>query len=501
MRLNIDKYIKDKLQSHKPPYDESLWKGIEQGLPPRVPMGKGSWLLPAAAAVVLVSLIPFLLKFNNLANKRAEIIEPEKHAQVANKETKQTNINSIQPSGTVAGSGNALKSKDQGTLSYSTHQENPSKIASGHKNVSSGNWIRRTAKKISNQLSTISDQPTTPLENEGFGSKPAQKEEEIANIWQQPGFEDADAFVNIPSKKHEKVQSRYIDRSNHNANTRWANWQSIFYPFWNNPAYTGSEGRFNFSVDDKIEVVDNGATINHLNNFAFDARLPLGFGAGIYYSRDLTPYSLQSTAGFTLSKVLFHIGNTIVKAGGAATIINNSLFYNELSYPDQIDPVFGFIRATNEKDFAATSQAFGINGGMLVTSPHVLAGLDVDNINRPHLNHLPEAAPLPRLYRATFGYRFTTGSLQWMPMVQATRQNNINQANATLTAVYKNKLMLTVAYQDIEPHTGKGNLMVYAGYDIKKHLRLFASYGYNIEWLDQGVNEQFVHAGIKYVIL
>jgi hypothetical protein len=297
---------------------------------------------------------------------------------------------------------------------------------------------------------------------------------------------------------HQEI-GKYTDHGQNFNNKGWDNWQSILYPFWENPAYTGSESRFNISLDQKIDMVPEVKSTNYKTNVGFDARLPFGIGAGIYYNAVQTQFSLQTTFGAALSKILFQKGTSALKIGASLSYMSNSLYYNSLNYPDQFT-IWGPIKATSEKDPLETTKTLGINGGLWYSNNHILAGLDISNINEPRPHHLEEAAPIPRLYRATAGYRFSTGNVQWLPMVELRRQNDINQANTNLTAVYKDKAMVTVAYQDISPKTGRGNLFVYLGYNFSNKVRVFAGAGYNTEWQDIGVNEYFVHCGVKYQI-
>ena len=87
-----------------------------------------------------------------------------------------------------------------------------------------------------------------------------------------------------------------------------------------------------------------------------------------------------------------------------------------------------------------------------------------------------------------------------MPMALVTRQSKVNQANFELTGVYLDKYMLTAAYQNIDPLSGKGNAALYAGVVVKKALRLFVSYGDDFDWEQIGISDVFFHAGIKYQI-
>jgi hypothetical protein len=509
---NIDKYIKDKLQGYKPAYQEDLWKGIEEKLPPsRVPNGNGSWLIMAAAAIVIIALIPAMLKINNVADRRSEIARI--HNELAN-------MQDFKNGATIPGKGLQKNEVSHIAQQEPTQALQPSDPATdqntGPNNLRHINDLNNRGNNHGLQKNTArrGRDIHNPLNQEAINENVLNENplglalnKESATLMNHlsPAIEMAgenEGTLQIKTNPADQEIGRYNDRGSNSKYARWANWQSIFSPFWKNPAYTGSEGKFNVTVDDKIDYDNNNSPLNYHNNFAFDVRLPvLGLGIGVYHSRDLSPYSLQSTTGLALSKVLFHAGATSVKLGVAGTIINNSLFFNALNYPDQIDPVLGIRYATQEKDPVAMTQAFGLNAGLWLSGPHVMAGIDVENLNTPHLEHISEAAPLPRVWRGTLGYRLSVSkALQFMPMAVFTRKSTINQANGTLTAVYKDKYMVSVAYQDISPTTGRGNLLAYAGVDIKKQLRVFASYGRNLELAEIGVNESFLHIGFKFQI-
>jgi type IX secretion system PorP/SprF family membrane protein len=497
MRLkNLDSYFREKLQGYKPAYQEDMWKRIEEKLPAsKVQNGSGSWLIPAAAGLVILFLFPFIMKFNNAVDDRFEM----SNARSALKSTDKTNNPAGLSASAAMNKTNALsKTRDRqriidlsgihGQNSKITDQFNQSQKSD--KSVFHSTGTGRINKTVSDKKTERISEDIKADQLKTFMSLIATRQEPLV---------DDDSHEIMISKAGKEV-SRYSDHGKNVKNKEWANWQSIFYPFWKNPAYAGSEGLINVTVDDKQEFIPEANSTKIQNNFAVDSRLPfLGLGVGMFHSRDLTPYSLQSTTGIAVSKILLHRGNAVLKAGIAGTVINNSLFYNALSYNDQIDPVFGFIRATKEKDPAEMTSAFGLNAGMWFSNKHIMAGLDVTNLNQPRPHHLAEAEPLPRLWRATAGYRFATGNnLQWLPMVEVRRQNGVNQYNATFTAVYKNNFMATVAYQDIAPATGRGNFYIYGSVIVLKNIRAFAAWGYNMEWQQIGINEQFIHAGIKY---
>jgi len=525
MRLkNFDKYIKEKLLGYKPAYQEDIWKAIEEKLPPvRVPNGQGSWLLVASAALVITALVPFLLKFNNLATRQEQMVQMssgntgstslEKPSIIGSQQVNAFNSDQTTENQPNSGSGENVAS---GNRTNNVNSLNNNSGTLSQKLSGSNGIFTHKARHSLNRMTSSGNHNIQRLHNESQMGPDLSRKTTVASAEEHstmgliaiaPGDIDNEMdgdFAN--THLHDDQLGKYADRMGVTNNSRWANWQSIFYPFWQNPAYTGSEGRYNFTVDDRIDDLSNfngGHSINTHTTAAADMRInKLGMGIGVYYTNDFTNLSQQITEGLALSKVILSRGTTSVKIGASVNSINNNLFYNSLNFSDQVVPGIGFVNATKEKDLAGTTQAIGLNGGIWVSNPHLMTGFDVVNINTPHLEHIKEAEPLPRLWRGTLGYRFSTGSdFQWLPMLVMSRQSGVSQSSATLTVVFKNKYMLTAAYQDIDPKTGLGNVSVYAGVDINKHLRLFASHGMNAEYQAFGINEQFTHLGVKYQIL
>ena len=517
MRLrDFDKYIKDKLLGYKPAYQEDIWKAIEEKLPAtRVPNGQGSWLLVASAALVIVALVPFLLKFNDVANMRQAAYQNKTETgNVINSQTtassQKPTKKSIEPSSSNQGTqtaelGSGIITSNHYDLKTTIFNRNKYTNIISNKGTFSKNHFNSKVKNetYSQQSDNIQKSQQTSLKSDNearTGMNP---------IILFPVMADNELDGDLKNSRIENETGRYSDHGKNINNVRWANWQSIFYPFWQNPAYTGSEGKYNFTVDGKIDAVSNvntGGFTNIHTDFAFDMRLNIlgGIGIGLYRSSDPNySSSLQTSTGLALSKVIFTRGNTSLKLGASFTSINTNYYYNSLSFSDQLVPGIGFVNATKEKNLEGSTQAYGINGGIWISNPHLMAGIDVVNINKPRLEHIEEAAPLPRLYRATIGYRFAASpDFQLLPMVIMTSQSGIRQANATITAVYKNKFMATVAYQNIDPISGLGNISLYAGCDINKKIRVFASHGVNAEYQAAfGINEQFTHLGIKYQIM
>jgi hypothetical protein len=475
---DLDKYIKEKVREYKPDHREEVWKNIESRLPAsKVPQIRGSWMLPVAALVVILSIVPFLLRFNNAEEERFQ-------ASVLNKINQGT---TDQPA-----SGDKIATRGNSPV---MHQHQLNSLANSNP-VHRGHSVRQYD---TNPL--LNGKDVIETEKPVINNDPALKEENN-NYMSALGISGQEIeinFDNIPDQKyHHKSSDNNLASNSKFLNSGWNHWQSIFYPFWKNPGYTGAESKWCVSADEKLDMVPEVKSTNYKTNVGIEHRVQgIGLGVGFYYNAEQTHFSTQTTYGLAVSKILLQKGTSTLRIGASASMINNTLFYSSLNYPDQYVPIWGAIKTTSEKDPSETTTYFGLNGGLWFNNKHIIAGADVSNINQPRPHHLEEAAPLPRMYRATVGYRFTTGSFQWLPMVEIRRQNTTNQLSTTLTAVYNNTIMATVDYQDISPNTGKGNLLAYIGYNYKNNCTLFAGCGYNTEWQDFGVNEYFVHGGLK----
>ena len=500
MRLkSLDKYIKEKVQGYKAPYEAGLWKAIEEKLPtPRVPNGRGSWMLTAAAVVAIAVLAPFTMKFYNLTG-RVQV------AALKKDENSKPNVvilgDGSKPSATLPNSNLAINSmlpSDE----LKTFKTRHKKLFAANRNNHPKNFATNGLKNIAaDNVQQQIIQKTAVASN----SEIVTKKEMMTYI--SPGIStvESNAVADISTAS----DSRYPDRSNHHPinDQKWENWQSIYYPFWDNPAYTGSEGKVNVSVDYKTdnnisEPVSPNSQYTY-SNFGVDVYSPkLGVGVGFFRLSELSPFSLQNTYGVALSKSIIQVGSTSIKIGVSGAEINDNLFSNILNYSDQINPYLGIIHATKEKNIAGTASAFALNSGLWISNPHVLAGLDVQDINQPRLGFASDALALPRQWRATLGYRFAIGpDLQFMPMAIVTRQSKVNQLNGMFTAVYKDKFMLSFAYENIDPISGLGNAYVYGSVRIAKRARLFGSYGRDLDLLQTGINETFVHAGLNFLVI
>jgi len=499
MRLkSLDKYIKDKVQGYKAPYEADLWKGIEEKLPaPRVPNGKGSWMFPVAAIVAIAVLAPFTIKFYNLTGRTQVMALKsdgiDKSKDIISSNNNNTSIIPAKPGLAIA----SMLSPDNLKTGKADHYRH----FTGKYKADSKNYLKKNGHHVAvENVPQESIQKTAVASNTENGSK----DEMMAYI--SPGISTIENNANedIANTSDEK----YPDRSNHHPinNQKWENWQSIYYPFWDNPAYAGSEGKLNVTADyrsDNITGTVTPSSQHTYTNLGVDGYIPgIGLGVGVFKVSELSPFSLQNTYGLAFSKAVLQIGSTSVKIGVSGTAIDNNIFFNELNYSDQINPKFGFINATSEKYIAGTTRALGLNGGLWISNPHLIAGFDVQDINEPKLGFSSDALALARQWRGTLGYRFALGSdLQFMPMAIVTRESKVNQLNTMFTAVYKDRYMLSFAYENIDPISGLGDAYVYGSVRIAKRVRVFGSYGRDLDLLQTGVNENFVHAGLNILVL
>jgi len=500
MRLkSLDKYIKDKVQGYKPPLEEDLWKAIEEKLPSaRVPNARGSWMLTAAAVVAIAILAPFTMKFYNLTGRnQATVSKIDKSSQ-----SKQINLadNSTiskveaKPNLPISSMLTSAQLKTNKTSKYRHFTRNINGYSSDKAELNRNNIGETEIQQIDIQKTAVaSNIEMTP------------KKELMSYINPEISTIDGNSNTDIDNNG----DSRYPDRKNNHpiSDQKWENWQSIYYPFWDNPAYTGSEGVLSFSGDYKSDntsaSLSSPSSRYTYTNVGAELFLPgPGLGIGLYKLSELSRYSLQNTYGLALSKTVLRLGSTSIKVGVSGNSVDNNLFFSPLNYSDQINPKFGFINPTSEKDIIGTTHAYALNAGLWINNPHIMAGFDVSDINQPKPSFTSDATALPRQWRGLLGYRLALSSdWQVMPMAIGTRENKVNQANVMLTVVYKNNFTLSVAYQNIDPVSGFGNPYVYGAVNIARRVRIFGSYGDDMALLQTGINETFVHAGIRILAI
>lgn len=560
MRLrNIDRYIQSKLQNFRPDRSakDDIWSNIESELDAQKPATSSSAFQKiAAAAIVLVALIPvYRFAFHHHVFSHEQYTEQT--AVNVHKQLTGPNFDKRNQPQSIVSDATLSSSSDNRTVNTSTFAENRQTIAAeGAQNASAailntGVYKAANAYKANahiRQHLTNSTEPsdesvdlatentaiasllsTSSGDNTGSGDDNTG-ETHLHNT----AFSDIDiykaslkAYSNIITRDStiKSLQMALADRPLMFASVRgrrplvkplnekkmqegrnalssapqyWANWQSIYYHFWDNPAFAGMEGRYNFNIDDQVTSTNNSLRPNYTNHFAFDMKIPrFGLGLGVYHEREVGITSLNTHTGIAASMHLLSVGSGELTGGVSADFIQRNNFSKLFLFSKDFDPVFGFI-TDKYNHFSHTVNTIAYNAGLWYSGSNTIMGLDVHNINNPIYGGAYDAVKIPAQWRATIGYRIEAGNdLQLMPWIEGTRLNDVNVFTGRLMAVYKNAYMLGIGYENIDPQTHLGNLTFTASVQVKKRVRAFASFGKNMGMVQTGIEQHILYSGLR----
>lgn len=537
MRLrNIDKYIQSKLQNFRPYHNgkDEIWNNIARELdnlkPAPAPKLYGRI---AAAALVILALIPvYKLTFHqaplhhNSLTGRTAVPSSENAGVRENRLTANYDVHSAQnqkkytSSAGRAISAPAVKDVHTGnTLSSAVNIDNQSKQAAtllATNNSAEHKRLRRNKIPANTAYGNENQEPET---NANLQLAYSDIDIYTASLQATKEMADRDSFIksNVmplterplllatasgrrPLIKTRKSKNAPVMEDHMSSSPQyWANWQSVYYHFWDNPAFTGQEGRYNFNIDDQITKTDNSLRPAFVNHFAFDMQIPrYGIGLGLYHQREVGITSLNTRTGLAASVHLLSLGDGELTGGVSATYIQKNNFSKLFIFSDRFDPVFGFIQDDKYNHFSHSISTIAYNTGLWYSSSHTIAGLDVQNVNNPVFGGVYDATRIPIQWRATLGYRFEIGrSLQVMPWIEAIHIENTNVYSSRLMAVYRNAYMLGISYEGVDQETRLGNLMYMASVQVKKRVRLFASYGKNLEMAQNGIEQNILYTGLR----
>jgi hypothetical protein len=542
MRLrNIDRYIQSKLQNFRPNLKakDDIWSNIESELDSQKPApASRAFSRIAAAVVVLVALLPIYRysthyfstahkpvaqQQDNNSSKTASSLAENRHitantpTQTGGISSNKTALSPLQPmaENTVnRTSGNPINDNRSASESvksvnsryqYNSTSGTPDDINTTGFNSTITNTQPGTEGRSDESYSN-SGINTVDVSDIYAASLQTYKNIVDENTRKSMKMQLADRPILLASVKGRRALVKKLDEKNlpsqRNAIASqpqyWDNWQSIYYHFWDNPAYTGLEGRYNLTIDDQVTKTDNSLRPDYTNHFAFDMQIPrFGVGLGVYHQRDVGITSLNTRTGLAASVHLLSLGDGELTGGASANFIQRNSFSKLFLFSKNFDPVFGFV--TDKYDhFSHSVNTIAYSAGLWYSSSNTIMGLDVQNINNPVYGGTYDATKIPTQWRATFGYRVEAGrNFQFMPWIEATRLNDVNVFTTRLMAVYRSAYMLGVGYEGIDAQTHLGNLTLTGSVQVKRHFRLFASYGKNLAMVQNGVDQNILYGGLR----
>lgn len=128
-----------------------------------------------------------------------------------------------------------------------------------------------------------------------------------------------------------------------------------------------------------------------------------------------------------------------LRFGLSGGIQQSSIDFQKLRFSDQIDPVEGFVLATNEPAVEKARFTPDVNFGMAYYNKYAWVGISANHLTEPHQTFIStlrnDATKLPRRYTVTGGLRLPVGPVHDREKVTVSpaflfmKQRNFNQLN------------------------------------------------------------------------
>ena len=273
--------------------------------------------------------------------------------------------------------------------------------------------------------------------------------------------------------------------------------QSIFYNIWNNPAYTGSEAKYNINTQARFVSFDKTYRPGTDYFMSFDSRIDkINSGVGVYAIRSISPSLATNTIGLTYSYKLQLTENAVLSFGTGLNV-SNSVPYYESHYVNQKAVANSFLFIPNgEALTSVTSRVTAADAGIWFDNKNFLTGLSVKNLNQPVY---PESGQIPPHYIFTAGYKVNIiDNLQILPLVELHKIGGTYEQQVSFLLGFKKYFMAGLAYQNINPATPYGDLSLYASGQVLGGLRIFAGYGYTTANGDGSYRYKILQTGLRY---
>lgn len=257
---------------------------------------------------------------------------------------------------------------------------------------------------------------------------------------------------------------------------------NILFNFWQNPALTGYEERFN---------VQGGYGMRWLGLSGYDkssapqnwfSAVDVAMGKsknnsiGFVYNHNRNAYERRTEFLFSYSATFRIRKVNHIRIGLSTSYTQRKTIWNELTFGDQIDPRSGFMYQTNEV-FGRQSRGFlDFSGGVWFTGRRFYFGFSAMHLTQPDQGILGVSKlPMQLYYNAGLNIRITP-EINLTPSFIASnklisKHNDYSTFSPALSVSYKNRYLILLNYRNLN------TLMFYAGGQLKENLRLTFGWG------------------------
>ncbi len=261
---------------------------------------------------------------------------------------------------------------------------------------------------------------------------------------------------------------------------------NILFNFWQNPALTGYEERFNLQGGYGMKWMglydspsDKKNKITSPQNWFTAVDIALGKkknnSIGFVYNHTRNPFDkktefiLSYSATFRIRKI------NQIRIGLSTSYVQTSTDWNNLTFPDQIDPRYGFIYNTNEMVASNTRGFPDFSGGAWFSRKHLFLGFSSMHLTQPDDGLFGVSRlPMQLFYNAGYHIRITP-QMYLTPAVIIMEKQTRYYFQPNISLSYKNRYLLLLNYRNLN------TLMIYGGAQLKENLRLSFGWGFATE--------------------
>lgn len=258
---------------------------------------------------------------------------------------------------------------------------------------------------------------------------------------------------------------------------------NILFNFWQNPALTGYEERFNVQGGYGVRWIglyNNNSPQNWFGAFDVAMGKRKINSVGVSYNRSNNGYEKRAELFFSYSATIRIRKINQLRIGLAAGYITRKIDWSQLNFGDQIDARTGFIYNTNEI-FGRNSRGFpDFSGGIWFTGRKFYFGFSAMHLTQPDEGWLGVSKlPMQLYYNAGLNIRITP-EIYLTPSIIASnklisKHSDYSTFSPALSLSYKNRYLVLTNYRNLN------TLMFYAGAQLKENLRLTFGWGFPTE--------------------
>ncbi len=257
---------------------------------------------------------------------------------------------------------------------------------------------------------------------------------------------------------------------------------NILFNFWQNPALTGYEERFNLQAGYAVRWMGlyNADKKSIPQSWFAAADLSIGKkknnSLGLAYNHNINGFDKRMQFLLSYSATIRIRKINQIRIGLAAAYISRNVDWSQLTFGDQIDARSGFIWNTIEIPPNIESRSFpDFSGGLWFSRKHLFIGFSAQHITQPDEGFLGVSKlPMQLYYNAGYHIRINQ-EIYLTPSVIVMNRLNLYYFQPSISVSYKNKYLLLLNYRNLN------TLMFYGGIQLKDKLRLSFGWGFPTE--------------------